>query len=155
MKINGTIFSKPQQDQLKRAIENIDGGTTLNKYVLTCTPRTMSATQRKNLLELLQNAKGNVSMTYTSGYTNALCSFSASSEGVTIIISEVFISSGRITTMRWNSSGGQYTCNVHDITFGNDSSTAQPIKSIDVDWTNVDISINVTYWNDTEIEIGE
>lgn len=33
MKINGTIFSKPQQDQLKRAIENSDGGgTTLNKY---------------------------------------------------------------------------------------------------------------------------
>lgn len=33
MKINGTIFSKPQQDQLKRAIENSgDGGMTLNEY---------------------------------------------------------------------------------------------------------------------------
>lgn len=33
MKINGTIFSKPQQDQLKRAIENSGGGdTTLNRY---------------------------------------------------------------------------------------------------------------------------
>lgn len=34
MKINGTIFSKPQQDQLKRAIENSSGDTTLNKYTL-------------------------------------------------------------------------------------------------------------------------
>lgn len=153
MKINGTIFSKPQQDQLKRAIENIDVGTTLNKYTLTCTPSTMSITQRKNLIELLQNAKGNVFMTYTSGYTNALCSFSASSEGVTIIITELFKTSGRIITMYWNRLGGQYSCNVHDIVFEGDGSTAQAIKSVDADWTNSDIPINVTYWNDTEIEI--
>lgn len=155
MKINGTIFSKPQQDQLKRAIENIDSGTTLNKYVLTCIPRTMSITQRKNLCALLENAKGNVFITYTSGYTNALCSFSASSEGVTIIISNIYKTSGRIITMYWNSLGGQYNCNVHDIVFAGDGSTEQAIKSIDADWTNTDISINVTYWNDTEIEIGE
>lgn len=156
MKINGTIFSKPQQDQLKRAIENsVSGGTTLNKYTLTCTPKTMSAAQRKNLCALLQNAKGNVFMTYTSGYTNALCSFSSSSEGVTIIISKVFITSGRIITMYWNSLGGQYNCNVHDIVFAGDGSTAQAIKSIDADWANKPIEVNVTYWNDTEIEIGE
>lgn len=155
MKINGTIFSKPQQDQLKRAIENIDGGTTLNKYVLTCTPRTMSITQRKNLLDLLQNAKGNVFMTYTSGYTNALCSFSASPEGVTIIISSIYKTSGRIISMYWNRLGGQYGCNAHDIVFAGDGSTSQAIKSIDADWANTDIPINVTYWNDTEIEIGE
>lgn len=38
MKLNGTIFSKPQQDQLKRALENGGGGggsTTLNKYTVT------------------------------------------------------------------------------------------------------------------------
>lgn len=36
MKLNGTIFSKPQQDQLKRALENSGGGgTTLNKYTVT------------------------------------------------------------------------------------------------------------------------
>ena len=42
MKINGTIFSKPQQDQLKRAIESIDGGTTLNKYIAHGNARLMS-----------------------------------------------------------------------------------------------------------------
>lgn len=153
MEFNGATFNKAQQDQLKRAIENIDCGTTLNKYVLTCTPSTMSATQRKNLMELLQNAKGNVSMTYTSGYTNALCSFSASSEGVTIIISKLYKTSGRIIVMYWNNLGGEYSCNVHDIVFAGDSSTEQPIKSTDADWTNVNIPINVTYWNDAEIEI--
>lgn len=155
MKINGTIFSKPQQDQLKRAIENIGSGTTLNKYTFTCTPKTMTITQRKKLCELLQNAKGNVFMTYTSGYTNALCSFSASSEGVTIRISEVYTTSGRIITMYWNSLGGQYNCNVHDIVFAGDSSTEQAIKSADADWQSTPIEVNVTYWNDTEIEIGE
>lgn len=152
MKINGTIFSKPQQDQLKRAMEN-SGGTTLNKYTLTCVPKTMTSAQRKNLCALLQNAKGNVFMTYTAGYTNALCSFSASTEGVNIRISEVYITSGSIITMYWNKLGGEYNCNKHDIVFAGDGSTAQPIKSIDINYTNVPITINVTYWNDTEIEI--
>ena len=39
MKLNGTIFSKPQQDQLKRAIENGSGGGggSLTKHVVEMT----------------------------------------------------------------------------------------------------------------------
>lgn len=39
MKINGTIFSKPQQDQLKRALENGGGGGggSLTKHVVEMT----------------------------------------------------------------------------------------------------------------------
>lgn len=151
MKINGTIFSKPQQDQLKRAIENSDGGTTLNKYTLTCLPNKMTPNQRKNLCALLQNAKGNVIIAYQD---RATCTFSASSEGVYITISEAYLTSGRIITMSWNKFGNLYECYVHDITFDG-GSTAQPIKSTDSDWSAVNVSINVTYWNDTEIEIGE
>lgn len=131
------------------------GGTTLNKYTLTCTPTIMSGSQRANLNALLQNAKGNVFMTYTSAYTNALCSFSASSEGVTIIISEVRLATAHISTMFWNSKGGQYSANSHSITFGNNSSTAQPITSKDADMSVTNLKIDVTYWNDVEIEIGE
>ena len=152
MKINGTIFSKPQQDQLKRAIENNGGGTTLNKYNLTCLPRTMTPNQRKNLCALLQNVKGNVLMTYTDN--NSSCTFSASSNGVYIIINYAYLTSGRIITMSWNEFGNLYSCYVHDITFGG-GSTAQAIKSTDADWTNVNVEINITYWNDAEIEIGE
>ena len=131
------------------------GGTTLNKYVLTCTPQTMTIAQRKKLCELLQNAKGNVLMTDTEGYNNNLCSFSASSEGVYIEVRRIFITSGRVITMYWNKYGGEYNCNKHDIVFAGDSSTAQPIKSIDSNWTNTPNTVNVTYWNDTEIQIGE
>jgi len=151
MKINGTIFSKPQQDQLKRAIESIDGGTTLNKYILTCVPNKMTPNQRKNLCALLQNAKGNTIIAYGD---RATCTFSASSNGVSITISYFYLTSGRIITMSWNEFGNLYKCYVHDITFDG-GSTPQAIKSTDVDWTNVNVSINVTYWNDTEIEIGE
>lgn len=135
--------------------ESGGGGTTLNKYVLTCTPQTMTSAQRKKLNTLLQNAKGNVLMTYTAGYTNALCSFSASSEGVTIIITTMYVSSSRIIAMNWNNLGGEYGCALHAITFAGDSSNPQPIKSTDVNWTSTPISVNVTYWNDTEIVIGE
>lgn len=39
MKLNGTIFSKPQQDQLKRALENGGGGGgSLTKHVVEMTP---------------------------------------------------------------------------------------------------------------------
>ena len=39
MKLNGTIFSKPQQDQLKRAIESGgSGGGSLTKHVVEMTP---------------------------------------------------------------------------------------------------------------------
>ena len=38
MKFNGTIFSKPQQDQLKRALENGGGGGSLTKHVVEMTP---------------------------------------------------------------------------------------------------------------------
>ena len=40
MKFNGTIFSKPQQDQLKRALENGGGGggDSLTKHVVEMTP---------------------------------------------------------------------------------------------------------------------
>lgn len=55
MKINGTIFSKPQQDQLKRAIENIDvGGTTLNRYEYISTT---SQDTIKRAMRILNNAK--------------------------------------------------------------------------------------------------
>ena len=38
MKLNGTIFSKPQQDQLKRALENGGGGGgSLTKHVVEMT----------------------------------------------------------------------------------------------------------------------
>ena len=39
MKLNGTIFSKPQQDQLKRALENGGGGKKyqLVKKTMRCT----------------------------------------------------------------------------------------------------------------------
>lgn len=37
MKFNGTIFSKPQQDQLKRALENGGGGGSLTKHVVEMT----------------------------------------------------------------------------------------------------------------------
>lgn len=40
MKLNGTIFSKPQQDQLKRALENgggSGGGGSLTKHVVEMT----------------------------------------------------------------------------------------------------------------------
>lgn len=37
MKFNGTIFSKPQQDQLKRAFENGSGGGSLTKHVVEMT----------------------------------------------------------------------------------------------------------------------
>lgn len=131
------------------------GGTTLNKYVLTCVPQTMTSSQRKNLCALLQNAKGNVLMTNTTGYDNTLCSFSSSTEGVNIRISTVYVTTARIITMYWNNLGGEYYCNKHDIVFEGDSSTAQPIKSIDADWKNTPITVNVTYWNDAEIQIGE
>lgn len=40
MKFNGTIFSKPQQDQLKRALENGGGGGggSLTKHIVEMTP---------------------------------------------------------------------------------------------------------------------
>ena len=60
MKLNGTIFSKPQQDQLKRAIENGGGGGSLTKHVVEMTtanyetikndvPKMVSATVDMNL----------------------------------------------------------------------------------------------------------
>lgn len=63
MKFNGTIFSKPQQDQLKRALENSDGGGgggSLTKHVVEMTaanyetikndvPKMISATVDINL----------------------------------------------------------------------------------------------------------
>lgn len=55
MKINGTIFSKPQQDQLKRAIENSNGGTTLNKYTFTVNTKP-SIAQVTKILQILNKA---------------------------------------------------------------------------------------------------
>lgn len=62
MKINGTIFSKPQQDQLKHAIENSSsGGTTLNRYEWTLDLKTtVSLANIKRLGKILKSAKGRV-----------------------------------------------------------------------------------------------
>lgn len=53
MGINGTIFSKPQQDQIRRAIES--GGTTLNKYTFTVNTKP-SVVQATKILQVLNNA---------------------------------------------------------------------------------------------------
>lgn len=61
MEINGTIFSKPQQDQLKRAIENIDVGMTLNKYTVTLsTNGKLSSGKVKLINRIISNAKSYV-----------------------------------------------------------------------------------------------
>lgn len=62
MKINGTIFSKPQQDQLRRAIENsVDSGTTLNKYTVTLSKNGKLTSGKVKLINrIICNAKSYV-----------------------------------------------------------------------------------------------
>lgn len=63
MKINGTIFSKPQQDQLRRAIESGgsggSGGTTLNRYEVTLGQLVGNVQNISLLHKILTTAKGN------------------------------------------------------------------------------------------------
>lgn len=140
MKINGTIFSKPQQDQLKRAIEN-SGGTTLNKYNYTILSFSNN-TENLHLIRILTEAKGRIygSASYqveyyiNNSYANIITTdIAANSKQITIKIYEFSMSSGKFT------SGRQMIQNMDTGIYSIDTVSAR------------DGIIQITYLNDTEI----
>lgn len=73
MKLNGTIFSKPQQDQLKRALENGGGGGgggSLTKHVVEMT--TANYETIKNDVPKMVGAIVDVSLNGTHFYGNTV-----------------------------------------------------------------------------------
>ena len=138
MKINGTIFSKPQQDQLKRAIEN-SGGTTLNKYTFTCTD---SQESRLLLYNICQNAKGKVQILMKDFSAPCCWAFNANSD---LIISG--FKSTNAPTNNYNGVSMQIysdgTCADSYITTGTSGSFLNKET----------YGMLITYWNDIEIEI--
>lgn len=135
MKINGTIFSKPQQDQLKRAIAS--GDTTLNKYTFTCSN---SQTSRLVLYNICQNAKGKVQILMKDFSMPCSWALNANSD---LIISgfkstDATTNNYKGVSMQIHSDG---TCTDSYITKGTIGSAAN----------NQTYSMLITYWNDTEI----
>lgn len=140
MKINGTIFSKPQQDQLRRAIKS--SSTTLNKYNFTLSGFT-NASNNLKLIHIIQNAKGRI-----YGKTNYTVEY-YSNESYTHIYTVDYDTTSRqiirkqfilITSTGKFSSGKQITQN---ITTGEGN-----ISTL----TSSDGIVQITYFNDVEID---
>lgn len=143
MKINGTIFSKPQQDQLKDAIKS--GGTTLNKY--TAVIHYHNNNGRALVSRILQNAKSfsaydeffrsSVSLSVTeSGYVRGSC------------VGQTLANYLSIGSYEWNPSGSLNT-HARRIIFVNDSNNVtMEYEQVDLTYANI---LHITYYNDTEI----
>lgn len=142
MKINGTIFSKPQQDQLKRAIENaienIDSGTTLNKYEYTSTN---SQDTIKRAMRILNTAKSiaafdfnGLATTMPSKQANYRMNVSGFGfENNTQVIYNITL----------DRADGQLHSADHKVTLSNEGITiTQP---------TINTNIHIIYYNDTEI----
>lgn len=132
MKINGTIFSKPQQDQLKRAIKNIDGGTTLNKYEASITLTTATAGL---LYKIFTNCKGNIiSKWKVSSYTETSINLTSAEASNIDFFATTF-------KLYQNTADRGYTFSARP-----DTSTMKIEQ-----YTPINKTINIIYYNDTEI----
>lgn len=146
MKINGTIFSKPQQDQLKRVIENSnDGGTTLNKY--TAVIHYNNNEGRALVSRIVQNAK---SFSAYDEYFRSTVSLSVTESGYVRggFVGQTAANYLQIGSYEWNPSGSLITY-AKRIIFVNDSNNVtMNYEQVDLVYSNV---LHITYYNDTEI----
>ena len=144
MKFNGATFNKAQQDQLKRAFENIenkdDGGTTLNKYTYSFSSYTYERCTR--LYRICDAAKGKIFLTIS----NAPCYISKQYDGNLLIVS---ISMGvspsselGITKLEVTSNGvvSGFMAITQSNSFGVTSVGNDKLRTVEI-----------TYYNDTEI----
>lgn len=147
MKINGTIFSKPQQDQLKRAIENSSGsGTTLNKYTYSTQVKSISGSKR--LARIIENCKGRCevyainensaplnAVIGDNGLTLFLTGLTIDINGVNMVVFSIYVNVER----GYNPSFSHYfKLNIAD-------------NTIDSTYDYSNYYLNVIYYNDTEI----
>lgn len=146
MKINGTIFSKPQQDQLRRAIESGgsggSGGTTLNRYEVTLGELVGNVQNISLLHKILTQAKGNYTVydynhiKYYSAIDRIqvidLESYTVNSDTIEFIRGSLFLSDGSIR-------------NNYQIFVTSNGLNIRKLSSVPF--------IRVVYFNDTEITL--
>lgn len=147
MKINGTIFSKPQQDQLKRAIENSGSGTTLNRYVYSVNFTSPTLEIRNRIMNIAQQAK--------KCFMYASCRVTLTGNESTILTG--FISFGDSYYQYGGVLGSIGDGAIASIRIDNNGSSIDKIASVIKNNAIVTISnwnslnLTITYYNDTEI----
>lgn len=141
MKINGTIFSKPQQDQLKRAIENSGGGgTSLNRYEVTLGELVGNVQGAALLHKIITTAKGN----YTVYDYNNVIIYSVLDIGIVIELRYYNQFSTSVTIAR-------ATLDVDNANVRNNFTMTITSDNITTGYINSLPYTRIVYFNDTEI----
>ena len=140
MKINGTIFSKPQQDQLKRAIENSSGGTTLNRYEATIGELVNNGQGASLLHKIITQAKGNYTI-----YDYNLVIYYSVIDRISVIDLQAYVVNSETIEFR------NATITVSDGSIRNNYKLIVTSNGINKLGLSTLPNIRVVYFNDTEI----
>lgn len=128
------------------------GGTTLNKYTYSLTSSTSenSGPEYKRIVNIIQQAKGRVTFSFTNSFANSACSISCPTD-TSVIINAIMISSNiSIISLNFSVSGTVGVFNKSNSYIAN-LYPGESMSSSSIGAINTLYPCNVVYYNDTEI----